>query len=602
MTLNVETPRVVYTGSGTRGPFALSVGGTPITYSAASHIIAERYTDAGVLIETLVDGVDYDLSATSVATGDSAATLTIKVSADVLASDEKLVIYRETPLSQTLSLVQGGGFSSSANEANYDKIFRLLQELYLQFGRQVTINPISSSVAVNLPVPQAGYVVGWNADGDGFENYSSIPTDTVSVSSAWAQVINKATIALGLTEAGFSAFIQTLINDADQATALNTLGAQPLDADLTAIAALGYTSGQYLTKKTAANTYSLITVTPFIETLLDDATAETARATLGAASNPNAIINGDCRVAQYGSVAFTGNQTKYGGCDRIPASVSSFSTFSGTLAQAGVAGSDVSTTGFVQQMGPVTSTGSGSIAFITRLESRDVAHFNGKTVTLSARVFQDTGAPITATINLYKPTALDNFASTTFIAGQNIATNGSASAAGSVTATLGASDASNGLAAVIVIPVGAVTGKYFWVGDLKLEPGAVVTPIQPKSFSDELAECQRYFEKSYNHGTALGAVTAVGAAALPVNGNAEALNNAVEVKFSVRKRLAASMSYWDLAGNGSRTSSFTGGGGAQVDNNNNVSSFVAGEGSATMTLTAGGALLYKFHWAAGCEL
>lgn len=36
------------------------------------------------------------------------------------------------------------------------------------------------------------------------------------------------------------------------------IAAQPLDADLTAIAALGYTSGSYLIKKTAADTWSLV--------------------------------------------------------------------------------------------------------------------------------------------------------------------------------------------------------------------------------------------------------------------------------------------------------------------------------------------------------
>lgn len=56
---------------------------------------------------------------------------------------------------------------------------------------------------------------------------------------------------------------------------------QPLDSDLTAIAALGYTSGAYLVKKTAANTYSLIALTSAGEALLDDANAAAQRTTLG---------------------------------------------------------------------------------------------------------------------------------------------------------------------------------------------------------------------------------------------------------------------------------------------------------------------------------
>lgn len=54
--------------------------------------------------------------------------------------------------------------------------------------------------------------------------------------------LSKADNASQQTSLGISAFIQTLLDDADAATALATLGAQPLDADLTAIAALATTA------------------------------------------------------------------------------------------------------------------------------------------------------------------------------------------------------------------------------------------------------------------------------------------------------------------------------------------------------------------------
>lgn len=56
---------------------------------------------------------------------------------------------------------------------------------------------------------------------------------------------------------------------------------QPLDGDLTGIAALGYTSGSFLLKKTAANTYALISLTSAGEALLDDANNAAQRTTLG---------------------------------------------------------------------------------------------------------------------------------------------------------------------------------------------------------------------------------------------------------------------------------------------------------------------------------
>lgn len=59
---------------------------------------------------------------------------------------------------------------------------------------------------------------------------------------------------------------------------------QPLDGDLTAIAALGYTSGSYIAKKTAANTWSLIAITTAGEAILDDADAAAQRVTLHVAT------------------------------------------------------------------------------------------------------------------------------------------------------------------------------------------------------------------------------------------------------------------------------------------------------------------------------
>lgn len=65
MALAEETPRILHAGNGTRGPFALAVGGTPITYADASHIVITRF-DADGVGTPQVNGVDYTLTADSV--------------------------------------------------------------------------------------------------------------------------------------------------------------------------------------------------------------------------------------------------------------------------------------------------------------------------------------------------------------------------------------------------------------------------------------------------------------------------------------------------------------------------------------------------------
>lgn len=206
----------------------------------------------------------------------------------------------------------------------------------------------------------------------------------------------------------------------------------------------------------------------------------------------NRVINGSCVVAQRGSVAIASNTFAYGGCDRIAVQTGGFTTVSGTISQGGGVGSGVSASGYVQQF-QATTTGSGTIGFVHRIEAANCADLNGKTVTLSVSLYQDTGSTLSPTLNLYKPTAVDNYTGQTFLYGTGISLPTSTRTKFTWTVTLGSTDASNGLAIVINFPVGAVSGKYFQIADLQLEKGSVATAFEQRPIGLELSLCQRYY-------------------------------------------------------------------------------------------------------------
>lgn len=83
-----------------------------------------------------------------------------------------------------------------------------------------------------------------------------------------------------VTTTPLTIFARSLLDDADAATARATLGAQPLDATLTALAALT-TASDTLVYATGVDTFATTGLTAYGRSLLDDSNATSARATLG---------------------------------------------------------------------------------------------------------------------------------------------------------------------------------------------------------------------------------------------------------------------------------------------------------------------------------
>lgn len=205
----------------------------------------------------------------------------------------------------------------------------------------------------------------------------------------------------------------------------------------------------------------------------------------------NRIINGDFRVAQRGNTSIIKNAWTYGGADRMCVSAAEFTTLSGYISQY----VDVGAYGRYAQGCIITTTGTGWVGFQQRIEAMNTRSLNSKTVTFSATVYHNTGSPLLAVLEIGKANTLDNFCGQTVITyGSEISIPNNVPTKLTVTITLGAQDASNGLCVTAIFPsVGAVTSKDFTVQNLQLEEGSIATPFEHRPIGLERNLCQRYF-------------------------------------------------------------------------------------------------------------
>ena len=137
-------------------------------------------------------------------------------------------------------------------------------------------------------------------------------------------------------------------------------------------------------------------------------------------------------------------------------------------------------------------TGAASIAsinFTQRIEQINSADLAGTTVTLSVDLANS--LLTTVTWVAYYATTADNFGAVTQFATGTFTVNSSVSRYSANISVPAA--ATTGIQ--INIQVGAQTSGTWTIGNVQLEGGAVATPFERRSYGQELALCQRYYEK-----------------------------------------------------------------------------------------------------------
>ena len=238
---------------------------------------------------------------------------------------------------------------------------------------------------------------------------------------------------------------------------------------------------------TAADTPARLAVGNSGETLVADSSATTGlRYTPTGLSNP--IINGGMDVWQRGTSFTVSNGTYL--MDRW------YNTGNASLTV--TRDTDVPTTPYFNYSAKLVGTGTQSIA--QRIESAESTKLTGQVVTISlyAKKTSGTGA---LDINIYYPSATDNFASVTQIGSalQMSANPGSSWARYSVTTSALPADVQKGL---LVLINNTNTHTIFITG-VQIDVGNVALPFRRSggTIQGELAACQRYYSRSVADGS-----------------------------------------------------------------------------------------------------
>jgi len=153
--------------------------------------------------------------------------------------------------------------------------------------------------------------------------------------------------------------------------------------------------------------------------------------------------------------------------------------------------------------------------------------------------------------------------------------------------------------AVSVVGTNAAT---WYISGIQLEVGTTATNFDFRSYGTELQLCQRYYEKSYDQGTALGTATENGIFYSSGRlGSSTTGEIDCGLRFKVEKRAAPTLAFWDSAGNTNKGNRLDVG--VLNSSNQAISALVIGSSGclAQSTGTANAGII-EFHYSASAEL
>jgi hypothetical protein len=484
MTISASSNRISYAGNGVTTAFSF-----PYKFLANADLVVLLVNDTTDVSTTQTITTHYTVTGA----GDDAGGTVTMVTAP--ATDYTLVIYSDPAISQATDLVDNGPMPAASYENALDKLTLIARRLKDLIGRSFTFaDSDTSGASLTVPTPTANNLIGWNSGATGLEN------------------------------------------------------------------------------KVAAD-ISLVVITSFIETLIDDATADEVRATLEIPGR-NRIIGGDFATnpwqrgttftsaasGAYTADRFSASNTSAAVVDVLKTADAPTASAAGvytsaclhvdvTTADAAIAAGDVfgmvyavegydiadlgfgqSGTRYVTLSFWVKSTVTGTYCVSFRNSAADRSYIGTYTVDVADTwEFKTiTVAVDTAGTWLYT-TGVGLSICFTLAAGSTFQTTGSTWAAGNY---IGTSAQANALSS---------TSNNFKLALIQLEAGQEATPFDARPVALEMALCERYFEMSYDAGTAPATTTDNSQVGFRANGTA----HREPVRYRTRKRSAPTITLYN---------------------------------------------------------
>lgn len=214
MTISTTNSRVEYTGAGTTGPFSF-----PHYFLEDDDLVVIKRTIATGAQQTLTLTTDYTVSGAGVPAGGSVTTVA------AVSSAYEIIIFRDPDILQGTEYPEGDRFPSASHEKALDKLTMVAQRLKDMISRSLRLTDgDTTGGAMELPIDRASKYMAFDADGNPVATAGT--SSDVVVSAFVETLLDDADASAALTTLGISAFIKTLLDDADTNAALTTLGAK----------------------------------------------------------------------------------------------------------------------------------------------------------------------------------------------------------------------------------------------------------------------------------------------------------------------------------------------------------------------------------------